>query len=257
MKLITLNTWGGIIFEPLMDFIKKHSPDTDIFCFQEMLFGDKPEFTPLNKARQNLFIEISTILPDFVAYKYIPAQDHFAGEIVNFGTGQAIFIRNTVKVINNGSFKCYNKMFSETETLQRDSGRVTGNVQWVEVLNDDKVVSILNFHGLWLKDTHKKDTVERLTQSEIIKDFLNSKPNKKILCGDFNLRADGQSIKILEQDMVNLITKYNVQSTRSKYYSKEYKMADYILTSPDIQIDKFKVLTDDISDHLPLSLEFK
>ncbi|MBU1039238.1 endonuclease/exonuclease/phosphatase family protein [Patescibacteria group bacterium] len=257
MKLITLNTWGGIVFQPLMDFIKKHSVNTDIFCFQEMLFGPKPQFTPVNKARENLFTEISAILPDFVAYKHIPASDHFAGEIVNFGTGQAIFVKNTIKVINNGAFKCYDKMFSEIETLQRDSGRVTGNVQHIDLEIGNQIFSILNFHGLWQKNTHKADTAERLRQSEIIKTFLNSKNNKKILCGDFNLKADGQSIKILEQGLVNLVKKYNVLSTRSKFYTKEEKMADYIIVSPDIEVNKFKVFSDDISDHLPLLVEFK
>ena len=36
MKLISLNIWGGTIFEPLMKFIDKESADTDIFCFQEV-----------------------------------------------------------------------------------------------------------------------------------------------------------------------------------------------------------------------------
>ncbi len=39
MKLITLNTNGGRVFEPLMNFIKTHSSDTDIFCFQEVFNG--------------------------------------------------------------------------------------------------------------------------------------------------------------------------------------------------------------------------
>lgn len=36
MKLICLNAWGGKIYQPLMDFIRKHTQDTDIFCFQEV-----------------------------------------------------------------------------------------------------------------------------------------------------------------------------------------------------------------------------
>lgn len=36
MKLVSLNTWCGRAFEPLLDFIEEQSTDTDIFCFQEM-----------------------------------------------------------------------------------------------------------------------------------------------------------------------------------------------------------------------------
>ena len=56
MKLITLNLWAGVVYEPLIEFIKKHSEDTDVFCFQEMAFGDSPNFTPIYKARVNLFL---------------------------------------------------------------------------------------------------------------------------------------------------------------------------------------------------------
>ena len=36
MKLITLNTWGGKLLNPLLEFVRKYSQDVDIFCFQEM-----------------------------------------------------------------------------------------------------------------------------------------------------------------------------------------------------------------------------
>ncbi|OGZ48935.1 MAG: hypothetical protein A3G60_01890 [Candidatus Ryanbacteria bacterium RIFCSPLOWO2_12_FULL_47_9c] len=35
MKLVSLNTWTGKIFEPLIEFITVHK-DADIFCFQEI-----------------------------------------------------------------------------------------------------------------------------------------------------------------------------------------------------------------------------
>ena len=39
MKLITLNTWGGLMKEPLIDFIKKHQ-DIDIFCVYDLNHGN-------------------------------------------------------------------------------------------------------------------------------------------------------------------------------------------------------------------------
>ncbi len=41
MKIITLNIWGGKVFEPLMNFFKEHAEDTDIFCLQEV-FNNPP-----------------------------------------------------------------------------------------------------------------------------------------------------------------------------------------------------------------------
>lgn len=55
----------------------------------------------------------------------------------------------------------------------------------------------------------------------------------------------------------NLIKKYDVKSTRSSLYTKENKYADFVFTSPEIKINDFKVLQDEISDHLPLLLDFE
>ncbi len=78
----------------------------------------------------------------------------------------------------------------------------------------------------------------------------------KILCGDFNLKPDTESMKILEKDMDNLIKIYKITSTRTSLYPKEEKFADYILTSKEIVLNKFEVLPDEVSDHAPLLLDF-
>jgi endonuclease/exonuclease/phosphatase family metal-dependent hydrolase len=79
----------------------------------------------------------------------------------------------------------------------------------------------------------------------------------KILCGDLNLKPDTQSLKILEEGMVNQIAINNIKSTRSvQYYPKAERFADYIFISKDIHVNSFKVLPDEVSDHLPLFLDF-
>lgn len=56
--------------------------------------------------------------------------------------------------------------------------------------------------------------------------------------------------------MHNLISEYNVTSTRSSLYTKEEKFADYTFISKGIAVQGFRVLQDVVSDHLPLLLEF-
>ena len=89
-----------------------------------------------------------------------------------------------------------------------------------------------------------------------MKDFLNTLDAPVILCGDFNLRPDTESIKILEENMHNLVKDYNIQSTRTSLYPKAERFADYILTSNEIIVQDFKVLPDEVSDHSPLWVEF-
>lgn len=257
MKLITLNLWGGQVYEPLINFLAARSKDTDIFCFQEILLGSKPEFTPVHKARVNLFSEIEKNLFEFNAVSYpAPSGVHyFQSELLleDARAGQVIFVRKSLSVTDHGGFRTYTGDFPKETT---DGGKITGSCQWVEIQNQGETITVLNLHGIWQKDTNKVDTPERLTQSKIINQFLNSKTGKKILCGDFNLRPEGESMKALEQNMTNLIKQFGITRTRSELYTKPEKFADYILVSPEVEVAALTVLSDVVSDHLPLLLRF-
>jgi hypothetical protein len=253
MNLITLNLWGGQIYEPLMAFLESHAHATDIFCFQEMLFGSQPEFTPVHKARMNLSAEIEQCLSGFMVFTYPapPEADHFQSEPLpkNMQVGQAIFVKNSLAVTDRGSFRTYEKLPLDTVY----GGKGTGNGQWVRIGD----ITILNVHGIWQQGTNKVDTPARIQQSQIINEFLRECPGKKIVCGDFNLIPTGEAMKTLEQSMENLITKFGIASTRSDLYTKPEKFADYVLVSPDIIVEDFSALQDVVSDHLPLRLIFK
>jgi exonuclease III len=256
MKIITLNLWGGKLYEPLMAFVEKHSGDTDIFCFQDALFGSKPEFTEIQKGRVNLFSEIEKRLPDFHSTVYRdPAESYFHGELLplEIGCGQVMFIRKSLQIMENGGFRSH-----PDSPYHKGGDMVSGRCQWVKLLSaDSENITVLNLHGLWQRNSKKADTKERLEQSEKINEFFKSADGKKILCGDFNIIPDGQAMKMFEEGMVNLVKKYNIASTRSSHYPKEEKFADYILVSPDITVNDFKVLPDEVSDHLPLMLDFE
>lgn len=254
MKLITLNIWGGIVFEPLMAFIEEHTSDIDIFCFQENIFGYKPEFTQKHKARINIFSEIEKRLPNHAVYKYHAPEEstYFQMDRLPAGdyAGQAIFVKKPIMVSDSGGFRTYKKMPKNTNY----GGKNTGNCQWIKL---NVGLTVLNLHGLWQADTHKLDTPERLYQSQIVQEFAARQKGRTILCGDFNLKPDTESMNILENGMENLVKKYGITSTRSSLYEKPCKFADYILVSPSIVINRFEALLDEVSDHLPLLLEFE
>ena len=134
-------------------------------------------------------------------------------------------------------------------------GNHSRNLQWIKLNVGGKMYSVLNVHGLW-NGRGKTDTEERIAQSQRIKEFMSTVGNPKILCGDFNLLPETKSMKMIEEGMINLVKKYDVKSTRSHFYPKEEKFADYVLVSPDVNIKDFKVLQEPVSDHLPLVVEF-
>ncbi len=57
--------------------------------------------------------------------------------------------------------------------------------------------------------------------------------------------------------MRNLVKEFGITSTRSSYYAKPERFADYTLASNDIKVNEFKILPDEVSDHLAMYLNFE
>lgn len=251
MKLITLNVWGGKLYEPLMKFIKKNK-DVDIFCFQDVLFGNEPVFSPIKHGRINLFKEIEKVLAD---HKSVISKEEghstMEGERLSadVGSGKVIFYKNNLTVLDHGGF--------DVADTYRTENMINSQCQWVEFDTGLEKITVLHLHGMWQRASKKQDTEERLEQSRRIANFMKDIQGKRILAGDFNIVPNGESMNILEQGMVNLIKEYNIQTTRSSHYSREGAFADYILASKDIHVNDFRTLPDEVSDHLALYLDFQ
>jgi len=115
---------------------------------------------------------------------------------------------------------------------------------------------IVNIHGLW-QDGIKKDTEAKIEQSKKIIDSVENIKGKKVICGDFNLLPNTESIQMFRNIYKDLIQEYKVNITRSSLYSGEIRYADYAFVDKDIVVNNFSVPNLNISDHLPLLLDFK
>ena len=94
-------------------------------------------------------------------------------------------------------------------------------------------------------------------------EFLNGVGGPKILCGDFNLFPDTKSIAVLKQVMKSLTDEFGIETTRSRLHFENFKgeaipdtISDYMFVSPEVRVDSFSVPDIEISDHLPLVLDF-
>lgn len=246
MKLITLNIWGGKIFEPLMDFFKKHAEDTDIFCLQEV-FNNPPNIKSQMQtwdAKEDIYKDITEVLKGFDG-QMAPRQD-----------GQeslCMFVKKDLSVQEIAEQFVYRwKNAAEGD----DDSTIGINVQYVKFSKNKKDFMVCNLHGHWTPDP-KGDNPARLAQSQNIKKLLDGFKGAKILCGDFNVNPDTKSMKILETSTRNLVKEHNITNTRSRLYKKGNRLDDYILASPEIKVKKFEAIQDVVSDHLPLMLEFE
>lgn len=245
MKLITLNTWGARIRKPFIDFIQKYQ-DVDIFCFQEIydksseIMGE--EYPDSN---HNLFTELTEMLPN---------HNGFFRPVLQGVYGIAIFVKKDYSVLEEGEILIHAR--NQEGTV--NDGHHDRNLQWLKFEYEGKIITVLNVHGLW-NGKGKDDVPEKIAQSKVIKNFMDKVEGSKILCGDFNLNPDTESIKIVEKGMRNLIKEFNIPTTRNSIYfakpGKTEKFADYIFTSSDINVKEFKVLPEEVSDHSSLYLE--
>jgi hypothetical protein len=234
MRIIYLNCWFGKVEQALFEFVKTHATDTDIFCFQEV----SPE----------LFTGLEKVLP---SHKGVYGTD---GIVDSLGLvyGEVIFVKNSFPILSSAKIDIYEQVPDDI-----------GFLQLLRIKADLGELSLGNLHGMARPGT-KLDTPERLKQSEIIIDSFKKTKGLKIFGGDFNLLPDTKSILLLEEKGYrNLIKEYGIKNTRNRLtwekYSNQEKQyfADYVFVSPEVKLKGFSVPNIEISDHLPLILEFE
>ena len=78
--------------------------------------------------------------------------------------------------------------------------------------------------------------------------------------GDFNLFPNTESISLFKPELTSLIDQYNINSTRpatNELSDKQRNVVDYIFVSRGVKVNNFEVIQSDVSDHLPLVLDFE
>ncbi|OGK18064.1 hypothetical protein A2866_02955 [Candidatus Roizmanbacteria bacterium RIFCSPHIGHO2_01_FULL_39_8] len=253
MKLISLNTWGGKLLEPLTVFFQKYKKEVDFFCLQE-IYDSAEKKVIGGDMKSNLFAIIGTILEHHHGF-FTPTTigyDMTGSKHPRLQFGQATFYKKNIQIKDSGDFFVYR---DKLDLISNNNRTAAKKLQYVIFNQNNSDFLINNLHGLWYPPT-KFDSPERIEQSNKIYSFLHNFRGKKVICGDFNLLPDTESFKIIEKGMKNLVKDFNIPTTRNSYYQSHEKFADYILVSPDIKTHQFKVLPDIVSDHQPLFLEF-
>lgn len=259
MKLISLNIWGGEAYDPLMAFVAAHKSSTDIFCFQEVFTSTEHNLALQGTTRIHILEDLKSILSGFEAL-YFPLLQNFdrSGQVTfDLKEGKAIFFRKQIPVLASGEIITHRENVEIFGVEQFPS-----SFAFVRLPYGTGTLTVMNFHGVAFPG-HKLDTPARLEQSRRMVEFITQEPGPIILCGDFNLMPNTESIAMIEPYLQNLIKIYTIQTTRSTismYYGTpdEQRFADYTFCSPELHISKFKVPRDaKVSDHLPMILEFE
>ncbi len=255
MKLITLNTWGGRAGrESLLNFFKNYA-DMDVFCLQEI--WSAPYENLEGSSAGGLTIDHKQIMTNGMQ----DIQKTLSGHLSYFrphhldNYGLFMLVKNNLTVTGDGEVFVYKY---KGYVPEGDVGGHARNIQYVTVEVNGKALTIINFHGLWDPGAGKgkTDTEDRINQSKKIVEFLKTLSHDFILCGDFNLLPNTESVAILEKfGLRNMIKEYAITSTRTSFYPKPEKYADYIFVSKSIEVKNFQVLPEEVSDHSVLFIE--
>lgn len=252
MKIITLNTWGGRAGkEPLLDFFVRHK-EVDVFCLQEVwsapyehLDGHLAGGRSMDHAQIMVYglQEIAAAMPEYTAYFHPHHLDNY---------GLLMLVKCDLAVREVGELFVHRHRGYIPEG---DIGNHARNIQYATIERDGGALAVVNFHGLW-NGNGKGDSDDRLAQSDAIINFLKTLDTPYVLCGDFNLLPETESLKKFEQfGARNLIKEYGITSTRTRFYDKAEQYADYVFVGPSVAVKDFHVLPDEVSDHAPLFLE--
>lgn len=244
IKFITLNLWGGRLFDKALKFLKTEQPD--ILLIQEIYNSPNLSFEPRLRAVDVLS---NTLLLSY--YFFVP---FLTDEDVSGGVewGSCIFSRFPIKhkepIFVYGSYKKANlSILSEDEIT-----KLLRILQHAVVEIDNKECDVYNLHGIW--NTHGHDTSERIKMSEIIAKEVKDKQNV-ILGGDFNVNQGTQTIKNIEKYLSNVFedkfkTTFNMRYKKTGGYGTA--VVDRIFVSRNIKVVEKYQPDVDVSDHLPL-----
>lgn len=262
MKLISLNT---AIFQANNKHLFKFFQDqnADFVCLQEISRGledsvDKKYITldPINKATTSLkyfFYGPNSVFSEFKVSNYheIPFSFSFGGQL-EFGN----YTKSRFEIL-----KAQNVFIENHFTYNHDhSGWPEEDYRAVLVTDHmvkGKKLRILNYHGIWSRD--KLGNKRTLRANKLIYDLALQAEGEVIICGDFNLFPDTAPMKIFDKNLISLVDKFNIKTTRpasNELSSSKRNVVDYIWLSKGVKIKKFEVPDVEISDHLPLILNF-
>jgi endonuclease/exonuclease/phosphatase family metal-dependent hydrolase len=245
LKFITLNLWfGGILFDPILEFLKKENPD--ILVCQEVYAG-----TYADLDRQLRSFEILKKELNFPYANFAPAflENKKEGAIDN---GNAIFSRF---LILDTKIIFYDVPYDKNYIKPVDRTKIIftpRNLQEAVIELGKIKLNIFNTQGIWGFDG--KDNERRLKMADTIINEAKDKENV-ILAGDFNVNKGTKTIANIEQYLKNvfddeLITTFNMGRKDNPGYATA--VVDMTFVSKNIKVLEHYCPKIDISDHLPL-----
>ena len=268
LRLLSLNAWGGRLHTSLMPYLAEADPD--VLCLQEvvrtpsarsewLVYRDGDVELP---QRANLFEEIRAAFPTHDAF-FCPtargALHDSNGKTFLSEFGLATFVRRSYPVIGQALDFVYGD-FSADDWGDHPRAR---NAHCIRLFDYEGnfTVTIAHMHGL-RDPSGKRDTPARKQQAAALVRLIERtrRENERlIVCGDFNVLPSSVTFDLLRTlGLSDLVIGRGHTDTRTSYYGKAERFADYMLVTPQVSVLSFDVVREpEVSDHRPLLLDMQ
>jgi len=266
MRIVTLNAWGGQLWDALASWLP--ACGADILLLQEVTRAPVPappwlEYRDAHRhlwQRADLFGDVGRLLPGWQAV-FAPAARGPLGSdevgILRSEHGIAAFFAPHLAVTAMQSVFVHGAFRADgwgPEPVPRPA-------QLFRVFDPDLGLSLVAGHLHGLRDASGKgDTPARQAQAERIAQAVAgfAAPGEAVaLGGDFNLLPGSATFaRLAEIGLHDLVTAHGITDTRTSRYAKPVRYADYMLVTDAVPWTRFDVpAVPEVSDHRPLVLD--
>ncbi len=249
LKIVQLNLWNGRLIKASLDLLRREQPD----------------FLTLQEVYSSV---IRTSSHDFFA-SYERIQEYFPDYHCYFSPRSALPVFDKTVNYGNAIFSKYPYLHKETievsgtfhsdrtvaEYLVTEGQKDCFNLQRVQIdLNGGKSFCLINYHGYW--EPNHLGTEATIPVMEKVAGIIKESPRPLVLAGDLNVVAESPSMKPIHALLRDLTAEFNYQSTMTQFAKLPDVAPDHICVSDRVDVKKFEVLDDIVSDHKALVLEF-
>jgi len=263
LKLLHLNIFQGKFLPRIIDFLKE--TPYDILQFQEVSGGSMSKGGLWTGPRElhtvanpetigiDCFATIKKelgyegVLNTTIAKRY----DH-ASYI-----GNATFFKRTLHMTHVKEI--FLKPYAEVGDTPIPPAQAPRAALSTTFLLDSKSYTFINCHLAW--GPNSEDEPYKVTQGEMLYEYIKSLSTPFVLTGDFNVDQNSQIVKWMESLGKNLVLEKGITNTlnptehAAKNLFPQGLGVDFAFTSKEITVTDFHLIdSPDLSDHLGLSL---
>lgn len=235
--------------DKMLGIINEEFPD--VLCLQEFYNSSKPGFFTTRDTLSQMLNPVS----EHIHYTAIKDLQKW---------GIATFSR--YPIIGKGEVELpdgWNNVCIYTDIVKGDDTLRIYNVHMASVglgADDYKIIEQINNQKEENELERTKNIITRLSkafikrarQAEVVKEHVSGSPYPVVLCGDFNDTPSSYTYQTLRKGLKDAFIERGsgFGVTYTKFFPA-YRI-DYIFTSPEIEVNQFKTIRKEYSDHFPV-----